>query len=283
MPINVCRFIRFASALLIYICLPITNNAFSDVLKVSIPPIEQSAQTSIYYSKLLQLALSKTESTDGPFQIVHYPHLLTRARFEAELKRQGVVDLIWATTNANLEANLLPVRISLLKDLNSYRIFLIRKEDQERFSNIKTLDDLRSFKAGQGSHWTDTTILLANDLPVVTSPLFEPLFNMLLGKRFDYFPRGLDEVWNEENLFGDKGISIENHIMLKYSASKYFFVNKDNVALAERIERGLKIAIADGSFDSLFSSIPGYRRGLEEIANRKRLIFTLKLPKNNDP
>jgi hypothetical protein len=102
---------------------------------------------------------------------------------------------------------------------------------------------------------------------------------MLIGKRFDYFPRGLDEVWSEEKLFSNKGIIIEQHLMLKYSTSKYFFVNKRNVALADRIERGLKIAIADGSFDALFNSIPGYKRGYEEIANKKRLIFTLKVTK----
>jgi len=277
MHIHIHRFIQFANTILIYFL--ITHTAHADVLKVSIPPIEESAQTSIYFSKLLHLALSKTEATDGPFQVIQYPNLLTKARFEAELKRQGVIDLIWATTNTNLETTFLPIRISLLKDLNSYRVFLIRKDDQEKFNQIKTLNDLRKLKAGQGSHWSDTDILLANDLPVVTSPLFEPLFNMLIGKRFDYFPRGLDEVWNEEKLFGDKGISIEKHLMLNYSASKYFFVNKKNPALADRIERGLKIAIADGSFDILFNSIPGYKRGTEEIANKKRLIFKLKTTK----
>lgn len=274
--INLQRLARLAGAFLLYASLLTASSSHADVLKVTIPPIEQSAQTSIYYSKVLQLALSKTEATDGPFQIIQYPNLLTKARFEAELKRQGVVNLIWSTTNKNMEATFLPIRVSLLKDLNSYRIFLIRNEDQEKFNKVKKLDDLRNFKAGQGSHWTDTDILLANDLPVVTSPLFEPLFNMLIGKRFDYFPRGLDEVWSEEKLFSEKGISIEQHLMLKYSAAKYFFVNKRDKALADRIERGLKIAIADGSFDALFYSIPGYRRGYEEIASKKRLVFKLK-------
>ena len=268
-----------AGSLLILYAALLVNISHADVLKVTIPPIEQSAQTSVYYSKLLQLALRKTEDTDGPFKIVEYPHLLTKARFEAELKREGIIDVIWSTNNKNMEAEFLPIRVSLLKDLNSYRIFLIRTEDQGKFNQIKKLDDLRKLRAGQGSHWTDTDILLANDLPVVTSPLFEPLFNMLIGKRFDYFPRGLDEIWNEEKFFSDKGIRIEQRLMLNYPATKYFFVNKRDTALADRIERGLKIAIADGSFDNLFNSIPGYKRGLEEIANKKRLVFKLERAK----
>lgn len=275
MPIRLCRLIQLGHFLLINICLFVANSSAAEMLKVTIPPIEQSAQTSIYYSQLLHLALSKTEATDGPFQIIQYPHMLTKARFEAELKRHGVIDIMWAIDNKHLESEFLPIRVSLLKDLNSYRIFLIRKDDQNKFSNIKNVHDLRNLKAGQGSHWTDTDILIANNLPVVTSPLFEPLFNMLIGKRFDYFPRGLDEIWNEETLFAHKGISIEQHLMLQYKATKYFFVNKKNTVLADRLERGLKIAIADGSFDSLFYSIPGYKRGYEEIANKKRLVFKL--------
>jgi len=271
---------HFGSLLGVCIGLLLTQPGHADILTVTIPPIEQSAQTSVYYPKLLHLALSKTEATDGPFQILQYPTLLTKARFEAELKRQdkGIIDVLWASTSSELEAALLPVRISLLKDLSSYRIFLIRKEDQKKFDSVKSLNDLRKFRAGQGVRWTDTGILIANDLPVVTSSLFEPLFNMLLGKRFDYFPRGLDEIWNEEQLFVAKGIAIEQHIILSYITLKYFFVNKNNVKLADRIERGLKIAIDDGSFDQLFYSIPGYKRGYEEIANKNRLVLKLDSP-----
>ncbi len=268
---------KFGSRLISCICLLFAHLSLAEVLQVTIPPIEQSAQTSTYYSKVLHLALSKTEATEGPFRIIQYPHLLTKARFVAELKRGGVIDLMWAATNPNMESELLPIRVSLLKELNSHRIFLIRKEDQEKFTRIRKLDDLRKLKAGQGSQWTDTEILLANDLPVVTAPMFEPLFNMLIGKRFDYFPRGLDEIWSEEKLFGDKGLAIEQHVMLKYKTEKYFFVKKNQTALADRIERGLKLAIADGSFDKLFNSIPDYRRGHEEIANKNRLVLKLAI------
>jgi hypothetical protein len=255
---------------------------FSDIctaqqtLHITIPSTEKTAATSsIYYSQLLRLALTKTESTDGPFDITEYPQRLTVARNFAEVKRKGFIDLVWSVTNSTYESELLPIRISLLKDLNSYRIFLIRSEDQKRFDQVNSLDDLRRFTAGQGSHWPDTEILQANDLPVITSVQFESLFPMLITKRFDYFPRGLDEIWNEEKLFTGKGLSIEQHLMLHYPSPKYFFVNKSNKVLADRIERGLKIAIADGSFDTLFNSIPGYQRGYEEISTNKRRVFTL--------
>jgi len=270
----------FMNAIALFLTCSSCISYAAETLHVKIPPVEPSAPTSIYYSKLLELALSKTQATDGPFDITAYSHQLTKARFEAELAHNGVVNVVWSVTSNELEAHLLPIRISLLKDLNSYRIFLIRKEDQPLFDHVKSLEDLRALKAGQGSHWRDTDVLLANNLPVVTSPQFEPLFGMLLGKRFDYFPRGLDEVWNEEKLYAEKGLITEQHLMLHYRSPKYFFVNKHNTALADRIERGLRIAIADGSFDSLLYNTTGYKRGYDEIHSNKRLIFSLK---SNDP
>ena len=228
-----------------------------EIQRITIPQLEKTAaNSSVYYPQLLRLVLSKTEASDGPFQITEYPQLLSVGRCFAELKRKGLIDLTWSVSNSTYETELLPIRISLLKDLNSYRIFLIRKDDQKRFDKINSLDDLRKFTAGQGSHWPDTAILQVNDLPVITSAQFELLFPMLISKRFDYFPRGLDEIWNEEKLFADKGLGIEEHLMLHYPSPKYFFVHKDKKILADRIERGLKIAIADGSFDALFNSIP---------------------------
>jgi hypothetical protein len=260
------------------ICLVSHITVALETLHITIPPLEKTAEASaIYYPQLLRLALSKTEASDGPFEISEYPQRLSVGRYFAEVKRKGLIDLTWSVTNSTYETELLPIRVSLLKDLNTYRIFLIRTNDQKRFDQINSLNDLRNFTAGQGSHWPDTTILQANDLPVITSVQFESLFPMLINKRFDYFPRGLDEIWNEEKLFADKGLSIEAHLMLHYPSPKYFFVHKDNKILADRIERGLKIAIADGSFDALFNSIPGYQRGYEEVSTNKRRVFTLQL------
>ena len=83
------------------------------------------------------------------------------------------------------------------------------------------------------------------------------------------------EVFNEEKLHRDKGLAIEKHLMLYYEAPFYFFVNPQNKALADRLERGLKLAQADGSFDQLLLSIPGFRRAMEEQGNGQRRLLRL--------
>lgn len=246
----------------------------ADPLHVVIPPWGTNAQ-NMYFPKLLALAFAKTEATDGPVDIQVYPGNLSSARFMADLKNKNTVDIVWNGSNKQREQELLPIYISLLKNLNEYRVLLIRKDDQQKFNAIHSLDDLRKMTAGTGADWPSTEILRSNDLPVITVGNASLLFSMLTAKRFDYMSRNLSEVWGEADAFEKNGLVIEDTLILHGGVPFYFFVNKDNKRLAERVERGLKIAIADGSFDQLFFSTPGFKRGSEEIASAKRRVLQL--------
>lgn len=245
---------------------------------VTLPPEESARNHIIYFPKLLALALSKTEATDGPFEILPYPRLLTGARFLAKLEKGDGLDVVWTMTNPDLEKSLLRIPVSLLRGLNSHRALLIRAEDQSKFDEVRSLEDLKKFRGAMVSHWPDTAILEHNGLPVETSAHYELMFSMLEAKRVDYFPRGLYEVWQEQQMHAEDGLAVEQSLMLYYHGPIYFFVNRSNKALADRIERGLRIAMDDGSFDELFFSIPGFKRGYDEIAKGKRRIFELPLP-----
>jgi ABC-type amino acid transport substrate-binding protein len=188
----------------------------------------------------------------------------------------GVVDVLWSPTSVEFEQQMLPVRVSLLKELNNYRLLLIRKNDQPRFSAVHSLDDLRKLRGGMGSHWTDTSIMEYNKLAVVHATGYGKLFKMLAAKRFDYFSRGLYQIQAEVNFYPELELQIEQELMLRYSNEVFFFVNKKDKALAERLERGLKIAQEDGSFDELFNSIPRYRWGMELLKNHQRRVIELR-------
>lgn len=247
-------------------------------LRIVTQPFEVTAQAhEIYFYKVLELALQKTADTHGPYQLERFNRILSNQRYIAEVSRDhGVIDITWTMINQEREEKLLPIKISLLRGMNSYRVFLIRTEDVQKFAAIRNIEELKQYSAGSGSVWPDTSVLLANGLPVVTSAHYELLFTMLERKRFDYFPRGVYEVWTEQKAHANKGFVIEETLMFHYPAPIYFFVNKKNTQLAERIERGLKIAIADGSFDTLFFSTPGFERGYQEINNKNRRVFHLQ-------
>lgn len=250
----------------------------STELRVVVPSLPSSAAAySNYFPQLLALALEKTKGRDGPYRIEFFKGLLSSPRQVLELKNNsGLIDLIWDGSDKQREADLLPIRISLLRQLNDYRVFLIRAEDQEKFQNLRNLDELRQFSAGSGVNWPSTAVLRANGLRGETSTVYESLFGMLAAKRFDYFPRGLHEAWVEQQAHADKGLVVESSILLHYVVPVYFFVSRDRPELADRIERGLNIALKDGSFETLFLSIPSFRHGLAEIKANQRRIFELK-------
>lgn len=133
-----------------------------------------------------------------------------------------------------------------------WRIPLVTKKNVNLFANVKNVNDLRKFVAGQGYHWTDTQILEASNIKVERSYEFEFLFRMLGVGRFDYFPRSVVEIWGEFDAHKQMDIAIDQHIVIHYPAAFYFFTKKDNKKLADIIQRGLEVAIKDGSFDQLF-------------------------------
>lgn len=249
----------------------------AEPLRLTVPTPEKTAGEQLwYFPRLLKLALDKTVD-EGAYDIRHFPQSLNSARTLSKL-RSGELDVIWAMTNPEREKEFIPVRVSLLRGLSSHRVLLIREQDQAKFAEIDSLEALKALDAGLGDLWPDTDILRANGLPVTTSPQYELLFNMLAGKRFDYIPRGLYEVWEEYERHRNKGLVIESSLMLYYNGPMYFFVNRENAALAKRIERGLYLAQQDGSLDELFMSVPSYRLGLQEMHNPARRVVPLKTP-----
>lgn len=242
-----------------------------------VPPWGMGAdQHNSYFLRLLGLALEETQAEDGPVALRFYPENLSSTRFMADIKNKRTIDVIWNGTSNQRERELLAVPISLLKELNESRVLLIRKEDQWKFDQVHSLADLRRFTAGAGADWPSAEILRHNDMPVRTVTNTNLLFPMLKAKRFDYISRNLSEAWAEAQAFEDEGLVVEQGLLLRGGVPFYFFVHRDNRELAARIERGLQRAQADGSFDALFMSEPGFRQGMEVLGDPKRRVLQLK-------
>ncbi len=231
-----------------------------------------------YPEELLKLAFQKTEATDGKVEIKFYPFITGRNRSRAIVMNKLGLDVIWSASNHQRELQLLAVKFNLYQGISEYKILLIRKEDQQKFSKIKTLADLRNFKAGTGTHWQDTQVLAFNEMPFVTSWEYESMFKMLVAKRFDYMVRSSQEIWSELNRYPELPIMAEQTLLLHYRQPFYYFVHKENTVLADRILRGLNLAQADGSLNALLNSVPGFSMATEEINNKQRMMLELEDP-----
>ncbi|MCG9713699.1 transporter substrate-binding domain-containing protein [Shewanella insulae] len=201
-----------------------------------------------YYIDLLRLAMEKSRDQYGDYRLLPVEMDMPQGR-TIKLVEQGKLDVVWTMTSISREQQLRAVYFPLLKGLMGHRIAIIRKEDELRFANITTIEQLQAIPVGQGSDWPDSDILQHQGFTLVRGAA-RNLLNMLEKRRFDYFLRALHEPWDE---IADKAsLVVDNHFVIVYPAPLYFFVAPDNLALAQRIEYGLRAALNDGSFDELF-------------------------------
>jgi hypothetical protein len=200
---------------------------------------------------------------------------MNQERQVVELEAGRTIDVGPIPSSAEREARLLPIRIPINKGMLGWRLGLIRKGDKGRIAGVSTLDDLKRVRLAQGQEWPDTHILRANGIDVITAPKYEGLFKMLVGKRFDYFPRSVMEIWDEQAI-NDATLEVEPHLALHYFYDAYFMVNRKNTKLAQDIRDGLEKAVADGSFDKLFQQYYGER--LRKARLETRTVIELRNP-----
>ena len=243
-----------------------------------IPPEAENDIRSQYYLDLLKLVLKRTENGFGPARLREAQVRIKQSRAVQLVRDNAGLDIMWTMTSKEREEQLLPIRIPIQKGLLGHRIFIIQKGAQKQFDEIVRLEQLAELEAGQGHDWPDTKILRANGLNVRTNGDYNGLFRMLEGGRFDYYPRGVAEPFLEVKNRSDMAIEIEKKLLLKYPAPIFFFVNKNNLELANRIETGLRLMIDDGSFDEFFISHPAIKPILEQANIKGRLIFELENP-----
>lgn len=271
--------LRTAAPLLATLALLLSLTAQADSTRVRLPQsVTEWDQRNDYFVAALRLALDKTRDQYGDYLLEESRQPLTQSRAIAMLSEGAEVDVLWSMTSRLRETQMLPVRIPLLKGLMGYRVLIIRAEDEIWFKGITTLDQLRELRAGQGHDWPDAEILRSNGLRVETSVDYENLFRMLHAGRFDFLPRAINEPWEEVKARKDLNLAIEKNLLLYYPTASYFFVSKNNPALAERLRVGLEKAIADGSFETLLLKHPINAFALKNARMQQRHMLKLANP-----
>jgi hypothetical protein len=231
-----------------------------------------------YVPALLSMILAASKAPDEVIDIIFSDHMFSQARWIAEVQKQDNNNVLWTVTSKEREQLLRAIRIPLYKELWDTRLLVIRKQDEEKFAQIKNKNDLTMYMAGQGAHWPDNAILAANGLGVMLGSGTENLYKMLQAKRFDYFPRSIVELSSESHFFDASDLVVEKNILLSYSNPMYFFVNKKNKELAMRIEKGWEIIIKNGEFDKFFYSDSQVKFALAELKRYDRQIIRLDNP-----
>lgn len=236
----------------------------------------EPASLAPYYPAVLHLALEKAGDPDGspPLREVGDPSLV-KERYRRMLA-SGELDVLWSSSTPEREAEFLPVRFNLLKGVNEHRVLVVRRRDLPKFAAVSGPEALRAYKAGAGVHWSDAQILRVNGFEVVQANRHHSLFQMLAHGRFDFLALGLAEVDDALRGHREPELVIEPTLLLHYPQPIYFFVNRQQPELAERLLRGLQAAAADGSFDRMFFANPALKQGWERMNTGKRRVLNLE-------
>lgn len=167
------------------------------------------------------------------------------------------VTLFWLGATPEREAKLRPVPVPIYRGLLGHRLLIIHRDRESDFAAVTGLEDLSLFLAGQGYDWADAPIMRAAGLPVDQSK-YSLLFRQVAAGRIDYFPRGATEIFAEMQRYGADlpELTVEPNLLLVYPFDLFFHTQKQDVRLAEALERGLTLAYEDGSFMDHFYGHP---------------------------
>lgn len=192
--------------------------------------------------------------------------------------RSGTLDIFFALSKPAYEEEFQAIYFPIYRGLLGWRLAIVRGNDRDMFARATTLNDVQQYKAGQGALWADTVILESNQLPVVKEHKYLNLFRMLEAERFDYFPRGIAEPWLEIDRESELNLTVDPHIVLRYTAPFYFFVRKGDTALANHIKEILEDMLADGSFMALYYQNEEIRMAFDLANLDRRHIIELTNP-----
>lgn len=202
---------------------------------------------------------------------------VSNARILNDVKTGGL-DVMWSMTSKELEENYQALYYPLFRGLLGMRLAIVKQQNVNIFNNVNNLRDLQQFTAGQGKTWPDTKILEHNGLTVAKTLKYPNLFFMLEGGRFDYFPRGINEPWDEIKQHKELNLVVEPNLLVKYRAPLYFFINKNNTALKTQMTQALESMIADGTFEQMFFADSQVKAALQQANVSQRVVVELKNP-----
>ena len=225
----------------------------------------------------VELALRRTQASDGPFRLaVTKPMNKTRALLEAA--RQAEPNLLVATGTENgRDAGLVPVRFPIHLGTNRYRVCFVHAPRQPAVRAVDSLAALAQLRIVQGRNWADVAVLRANGLDVAEVGTYDAMFKMVALGRADLFCRNVLEIGHEIHTHqGAPGLALEDSLLLSYDLPQYLYTHADNLEAIDRVERGLKLAFADGSLQDLLRRYMQSSLALLKLPQRR--LIALQAP-----
>ena len=106
------------------------------------PPESAMDKRYEYQWEILRTALERTKDKYGPYLMEPSVFMTEKRQAYEMLNKTGKLSVMYLSTTPQFERDLIPVRIPVDKNLGGYCVFLIRRENQAKFDQVRTLDDV---------------------------------------------------------------------------------------------------------------------------------------------
>ncbi len=220
------------------------SNSFSPVLRR-------------YLREVIVTVLENSQAHYGPYRLTNYERQLSTSRMVAEVGRGQSVDITFGSSwngNSFQSNGLISLNYPVFFGFLGLRSLLVRKDREALLKSATQAEQVRSLSAGQGANWPDTQILRLNGLTTIEAQRFDSLFPMLAKGRFDLLPLSVleAEVALAAVAQTHPELVINDDIKYFYPMPFNLFVTPHRQRLAERLQHGLEVAMADGTMQQLF-------------------------------
>jgi hypothetical protein len=242
-------------------------------------PVNKTDHYEIYILELLKLSLNKTLASHGPYELQPLPQSINRLRAKRAILNDEFPGLVIEDSYENsLVANgdivFLPFPVDL--GVLSYRVCFVSPKVASQVA-AASFNELKKYKILQGIGWADSKILRANGFKVEEVGSYHGYFRVVASGRADLFCVGANQVMKE--YFSNADITkliVNDSFYFYYPLPRFFYLNKQNKQLRERIYAGLLLAYKDGSLQALWRK--RFTPSLEFVAMGARQAFVLHNP-----
>jgi hypothetical protein len=154
---------------------------------------------------------------------------------------------------------------------------VIHKNNAQKFTSIKNIEDLRKLKIGLGSGWPEMSIYAEHNIKSISAENYNNLFPMLARNRFDLLPLSVLEIEQalDEKHKAHPELEILKTLYIFYPTQLKINVSKKHPHIDRRISIGLSKIFSSDTHKNIFQK----HFNIDEARIKNSNIIYLENPK----
>jgi hypothetical protein len=257
-------------SLMLLLALLASSPAFALDVVIFDRPTAPSDRRLEFPTAVLRAAMERSSPEFGPYRIDFAVAPMARQRMFQALKDGDLINVATSLANAQWARELLSVQVPVDLGLQCWRIALIDASRQPWLNRLSGPAELKQMRAGVGQTWVTQRVLRENGFRVVSGGSYDGLFEMLMAGRFDYFPRGVNEIFGELDAHRSQfpTLAVEERFLLHDRVPTLFYVSPQAPRLQRRLSAGMESLLKDGTLEAMM--LKHFRQDLQRARLCKR-------------